>query len=62
MTDHDHFLRPGIDYVMNNYEGSQDAVTQLVCAQIETVYDPEFPLVDIFTLGLIYSILVDSDE
>ncbi len=62
MSDNDHFLRPDIDYTMNNYENSDDLLSKLICEQIETVYDPEFPIVDIFTLGLIYSILVDADE
>ena len=60
--DDDHFLRPDIDYIMHNFDNNPDEITQLICSQIETVYDPEFPLVDIFTLGLIYSIVVDSDE
>ena len=34
----------------------------LICEQLETVYDPEFPIIDVFTLWLIYSILVDEDE
>ncbi len=62
MNDADHFLRPDIDYIMNNYENSNDLISKIVCEQIETVYDPEFPIVDIFTLGLIYSIIIDSDE
>jgi metal-sulfur cluster biosynthetic enzyme len=60
--DDDHFLRPDIDYIMHNFENNPDEITQLICHQLETVYDPEFPLVDIFTLGLIYSIVVDPDE
>lgn len=62
LNDSDHFLRPDIDYIMNNYENSDDVTTKIVCEQIETVYDPEFPIVDIFTLGLIYSIVTDDDE
>lgn len=58
----DTFLRPDIDYSMNNYEHNPSELTTLICQQLETVYDPEFPLVDIFTLGLIYSIVVDQDE
>ena len=27
---------------------------------MKTVYDPEFPIVDIFTLGLIYDIVLDE--
>ena len=62
MNPEDHFLRPDIDYTMNNYEQTDHAITKIVCEQIETVYDPEFPIVDIFTLWLIYSIVVDEDE
>jgi metal-sulfur cluster biosynthetic enzyme len=62
MSDNDHFLRPDIDYTMCNYENSDDPITKIICEQIETVYDPEFPIVDIFTLWLIYSIVIDSDE
>jgi metal-sulfur cluster biosynthetic enzyme len=60
--DSDHFLRPDIDYVMRNFDNDPDEITQLICSQIETVYDPEFPIVDVFTLGLLYSIVVDNDE
>lgn len=28
---------------------------------LKTVYDPEFPMVDIFTLGLFYDISVDEE-
>ncbi|MDR2190076.1 MAG: metal-sulfur cluster assembly factor [Candidatus Peribacteria bacterium] len=30
--------------------------------KLKTVYDPEFPLVDIFTMGLIYAIEVQEAE
>ncbi|MDR0650964.1 MAG: metal-sulfur cluster assembly factor [Candidatus Peribacteria bacterium] len=30
--------------------------------KLKTVYDPEFPLVDIFTLGLIYDITIDEEK
>lgn len=29
---------------------------------LQTVYDPDFPLVDIYTLGLIYEVQVDEIE
>ncbi|MDO4713282.1 MAG: metal-sulfur cluster assembly factor [bacterium] len=29
---------------------------------LQTVYDPDFPLVDIYTLGLIYDIKIDEVE
>lgn len=62
MLDTDHFLRPNIDYTMCNYENNPDEITTMICQQIETVYDPEFPIVDIFTLWLIYSIVIDQDD
>ena len=62
LHDSDRFLSPDTDYTMHNYENSTDATTIIVCEQIETVYDPEFPIVDIYTLGLIYSIVTDDDE
>ncbi|PZM86601.1 MAG: FeS assembly SUF system protein, partial [candidate division SR1 bacterium] len=27
---------------------------------LQTVYDPDFPVVDIYTLGLIYEVFVDE--
>jgi metal-sulfur cluster biosynthetic enzyme len=38
-----------------------DLVTQ-VENQLKTVYDPEFPMVDLFTLGLIYKVEVDETK
>ena len=29
---------------------------------LQTVYDPDFPVVDIYTLGLIYSININEEE
>jgi metal-sulfur cluster biosynthetic enzyme len=34
----------------------------LIEEQLKMVYDPEFPLVDIFTMGLIYDIHVQEEE
>jgi len=31
-----------------------------IIAQLETVFDPEFPVIDIYTLGLIYDIIIDD--
>lgn len=31
-------------------------------ASLQTVYDPDFPVVDIYTLGLIYSIDISEEE
>ncbi len=30
--------------------------------KLQTVYDPEFPLIDIFTLGLIYDIQIKENK
>lgn len=34
----------------------------LIEEKLKTVYDPEFPLVDIFTMGLIYDIHLQEEE
>jgi len=34
----------------------------IIVAQLETVFDPEFPVIDIFTLGLIYNIDIDESN
>ncbi|USN56481.1 MAG: DUF59 domain-containing protein [Candidatus Peribacteria bacterium] len=36
--------------------------SDIIQEQIQTVYDPEFPIVDIRTLGLIYGIDCDDEE
>ena len=35
---------------------------EIVVEQLQTVFDPEFPLVDIYTMGLIYDINPDDTE
>ncbi|MBO4204090.1 DUF59 domain-containing protein [bacterium] len=35
---------------------------QQIIDKLKTVYDPEFPLVDIFTMGLIYGITIEEKE
>jgi len=40
------------------HANKRDAIEE----KLKTVYDPEFPLVDIFTLGLIYDIDVHETE
>lgn len=41
-----------------------DIVTtyEIVVEQLQTVFDPEFPLIDIYTMGLIYDIETDDKE
>ncbi len=33
-----------------------------IIAQLKEVYDPEMPIVDIYTLGLIYDVQIDEEE
>ncbi len=35
---------------------------EIVVEQLQTVFDPEFPLVDVYTMGLIYDINPDDNE
>ena len=35
---------------------------ETIISQLQWVYDPEFPLIDIRTMGLIYEITIDEDE
>lgn len=52
----------GREFITNLYDESDDALMNTIKDQLMTVYDPEFPLIDIFTLGLIYAIEVDEDR
>jgi metal-sulfur cluster biosynthetic enzyme len=38
----------------------QTPITENIISKLMTVYDPEFPLVDIYTMGLIYNIDIDE--
>ncbi len=33
-----------------------------IIEKLKTVYDPEFPLVDLFTMGLIYEVNTEEKE
>lgn len=37
-------------------------IQYLVEEKLKTIYDPEFPMVDIYTLGLIYKVDVDESK
>lgn len=41
---------------------AQQDMHDLIVAQLETVYDPEFPVIDIYTLGLVYNISIDDEK
>lgn len=46
---------------MKNPTTNNELIT-LIEEKLQTVYDPEFPIVDIWTLGLIYDIAVDEES
>lgn len=33
-----------------------------IVEQLKTIYDPEFPLIDIYTMGLIYDITIEGEK
>ncbi len=37
-------------------------IIQIIEDKLKTIYDPEFPIVDIFTLGLIYNIDINEES
>lgn len=47
---------------LHAYEQDESPTMQLVIQQLQTVFDPEFPLIDVYTLGLFYSIEIQEDE
>jgi metal-sulfur cluster biosynthetic enzyme len=40
---------------------SNEELKENIEKKLKTVYDPEFPLVDIFTMGLIYAVQVNEE-
>ncbi len=45
-----------------NQKLSEQEIVQKIEEKIQEIFDPEFPIVDIRTLGLIYEIAVDAVE
>lgn len=41
---------------------TEPTMLELIEQQLQTVYDPEFPVIDIFTLGLIYEIVLNDEQ
>lgn len=41
---------------------SEPSLIELIETQLQGVYDPEFPVIDIFTLGLIYDITLNEEQ
>ena len=46
---------------MKNQTTNNELIT-IIEEKLQTVYDPEFPIVDIWTLGLIYDIAVNEEN
>ncbi len=49
-------------FTINLYDDDTSPLMEMIKDQLMTVYDPEFPLIDIFTLGLVYAINIDDDN
>ncbi len=45
-----------------HHDHANDELHALIETQLQGVYDPEFPVIDIFTLGLIYDIGIDITQ
>ena len=41
---------------------NSEEMKETIITQLQGVYDPEFPLIDIYTMGLIYDITIDQEE
>ncbi|MBP6911138.1 DUF59 domain-containing protein [Patescibacteria group bacterium] len=49
----------------SNSESTNQSIIEMketIISQLQGVYDPEFPLIDIYTMGLIYEITVNEEE
>ena len=44
------------------WENLNNELEDKIIEKLKTVYDPEFPLVDMYTLGLIYGINLDEEK
>lgn len=43
-------------------ENQNKELEERIIEKLKTVYDPEFPLVDMYTLGLIYGVDLDEEK
>ena len=41
---------------------NSEEMKETIISQLQGVYDPEFPLIDIYTMGLIYEITIREEE
>jgi len=44
---------------MNNQKSNKE---NIIIDALKTVYDPEFPMVDLYTLGLIYDVKINEES
>ena len=44
------------------WESQNRSLETKIIEKLKTVYDPEFPLVDMYTLGLIYGVDLDEEK
>ena len=47
---------------MENQNNNKENKKNIVIECLKTVYDPEFPMVDLYTLGLIYDVKIDEEK
>ena len=44
------------------WKNQNNELKEEIISKLKTVYDPEFPLVDMYTLGLIYDVNIDEEN
>lgn len=44
------------------WKNQNNELEENIIAKLKTVYDPEFPLVDMYTLGLIYGVSLNENK
>ena len=44
------------------WKSQNNELNNLIIEKLKTVYDPEFPLVDMYTLGLIYDVNIEEKK
>ena len=50
------------EFITNLYDDDTSPRMEEIKESLQTVFDPEFPLIDIYTLGLVYVIDVNEDD
>ena len=50
------------EYIHAIVQADRSIYSTHVVEQLQNVFDPEFPLVDIYTMGLIYDIATDDNK